>query len=97
MKKILLSLLFALCVALPRILVAEETIMTDSGVEEETSDGSYMTDSGEMRSVSEDGSYMNDSGEIGEANVDSDGLGGDSASGEEESFGEAQDSDAGAE
>jgi hypothetical protein len=81
-KKILLSLLFVLCISSPRILVAEETVMTDSGAEEETSDGSYMTDSGEVKSVSEDGSYMNDSGEMGEADVDSEGLGGDSSSGD---------------
>ena len=55
---------------------AEETVMTDSGAVEETSDGSYMTDSGEVRSVSEDGSYMKDSGEMGEADADSGDLGG---------------------
>ena len=83
MRKILLSLIFVLCLASPRVLVAEETVMTDSGAIEETSDGSYMTDSGEVRSVSEDGSYMNDSGEMGEADVSSGGLSESSSSGQE--------------
>lgn len=91
MKKPLLMLgLVVLVAAWAAFANADETVMTDSGAVEETSEGSYMTDSGEVRSVSEDGSYMTDSGGIGEADVDSGDLGGGGSPDQGESFDESQ-------
>ena len=51
-------------------MAQEGEYMTESGEIRDVSDGEVMTDSGEMEEVGDDGGYMTDSGEIEETSDD---------------------------